>query len=125
MAACVDLFVYGTLMSENLLYSLTRCHFSRREAELTGFARIVPVTGYPYIIPQAKARVRGVLLFRVDCTSLAALDRYEEEGHLYHRRRVEVIVGDAHIPCDVYVGNVAALTARFGRSIADTHLSNS
>lgn len=125
MAACVDLFVYGTLMSENRLYSLTKCHFARREAELAGFERFVPSTGYPYIIPQTKACVRGVLLFGVDSISLAVLDQYEEEGHLYYRHRVEVKVGDAYIPCEVYVGNVKALEARFGRGITDIHLGNS
>src|SRR5262245_22683022 len=113
MTACVDLFVYATLMSEIRLYSLTQRHFPRCGAELPGFERIVPSTGYPYIIPKIKGRVLGILLRDIDPTSLAVLDQYEEEGHLYHRRRVEVIISDARVPCEVYVGNVEALQARF------------
>ncbi|TMA58042.1 MAG: gamma-glutamylcyclotransferase, partial [Deltaproteobacteria bacterium] len=90
MTAEVDLFVYGTLMSESCLYALTERYFPRREAKLSGFERIVPSTGYPYIIPKAGAWVQGLLLLGVDLIALAALDQYESEGVLYHRRRVEV-----------------------------------
>jgi len=58
MAACVDVFVYGTLMDENFLYSLTRCRFLRSEAELAGFERVSPSNGYPYIVPNPN-RVAG------------------------------------------------------------------
>jgi gamma-glutamylcyclotransferase (GGCT)/AIG2-like uncharacterized protein YtfP len=114
MAASIDLFVYGTLMREDCLASLTGRRFPRRKAELSGFERIVPPSGYPYITPKAGARVQGFLLLGVDFTSLAVLDNYEEEGHLYHRRRVEVTAGSLRIPCEVYVGDVEALKARFG-----------
>jgi gamma-glutamylcyclotransferase (GGCT)/AIG2-like uncharacterized protein YtfP len=113
MAACVDLFVYGTLMDERCLFSLTGRSFPRCEAKLPGFERIVPKTGYPYIVPKASACVRGILLSGVDQSSLAILDQYEEEGYLYHRRSVEAVVDGRCLPCETYVGDVKALQAYF------------
>ena len=77
MTAEIDLFVYGTLVSESCLSSLTGRYFPRREAKLSGFERLVPSTGYPYIIPKAGACVQGFLLSGVDPIALAALDQYE------------------------------------------------
>jgi len=111
MADEVDLFVYGTLMNESVLYSLTGRSFARYEAELFGFARFAPENGYPYIVPKPRARVRGILLRQIDPVALAALDRYEEEGRLYHRCRVAVTVDGRQVPCEAYVGNVEALKA--------------
>ena len=113
MTAEIDLFVYGTLMDEGIFYSLTGRHFPRREAELFGFERIIPKNGYPYIIPQSDARVQGFLLSGVDPSTLAILDDYEEEGCLYRRCRVEVLIDRRRMPCVTYVGDVAALTAYF------------
>lgn len=113
MAACVDLFVYGTLMDEDLLYSLTHCRFFRSEAKLAGFEKLSQPNGYPYISPKRDTTVRGLLLHNVDAASLAALDDYEAEGVLYHRCSVEVTVGERRLLCEVYVGDVVALTARF------------
>jgi gamma-glutamylcyclotransferase (GGCT)/AIG2-like uncharacterized protein YtfP len=123
MAACVAVFVYGTLMDEDLLYSLTQCRFSRSEAELAGFERVFPSNGYPYIIPNSNKTVRGIVLLGVDALSLAALDNYEEEGSLYHRHSVTVIARGFLLPCEVYVGDVTALTARF--SLAAPTLASS
>jgi gamma-glutamylcyclotransferase (GGCT)/AIG2-like uncharacterized protein YtfP len=106
----MNLFVYGTLMDEELVYSLTRRRFRRNDAELPGFARFAPPAGYPYILPRAGARVRGILLSGIDPASLAALDRYEDEGTLYRRRRVQAIVRGRPVPCDTYVGAEALLT---------------
>lgn len=125
MAACVDLFVYGTLMNEELLYSLTHCRFSPSEAELAGFERFAPLNGYPYIVPKQGRTVRGLLLHNVDEASLAILDDYEEEGVLYHRRPVEVTVGERRFPCEAYVGDVIALIARFPLTVSSSTLVNS
>ncbi len=109
MAVEVDLFVYGTLMDESVLYSLTGRRFPRREAELLGFERLIPNNGYPYIIPNSGARVQGILLSGIDPSALVALDHYEDEGYLYHRRQVEVTVEGRRVPCETYVGDVQAL----------------
>ena len=105
------LFVYGTLMNESILHSLTGRFFPRSEAELSGFERFTPDHGYPYIVPNPRTRVRGILLIGIDQVALSALDHYEEEGHLYHRCRVEVTVSSRRVSCETYVGNVEALEA--------------
>ena len=99
----VALFVYGTLMDEERLEQLTGRRFSRQRAALEGFARVVAAHGYPTIVPQAGARVEGVLIEDVDAASLAALDVYEDEGRLYARRPAEVLVDGERVPCEVYV----------------------
>jgi gamma-glutamylcyclotransferase (GGCT)/AIG2-like uncharacterized protein YtfP len=111
MAGEVDLFVYGTLMNESVLHSLTGRSFPRYEAELSGFERFAPENCYPYIVPNPRAWVHGFLLTQIDQAALAALDCYEEEGRLYHRCRVEVIVDGRRVPCETYVGNAKALKA--------------
>jgi len=111
MAAEVDLFVYGTLMNESRLSSLTRYHFVRQEAELSGFERSVLPTGYAYILPKAGARIQGFLLSGINPISLAILDRYEEEGNPYHRRQVEITVGGRRVSCETCVRKVEALKA--------------
>ncbi len=108
------LFVYGTLMSEAHLYSLTGRRFPRRRARLEGYERILPNQGYPYVVPKAGGQVEGFLLDDVDAASLRTLDAYEDEGHLYLRRPAEVIAAGRRWPCETYVGNVDALRAQFG-----------
>ena len=99
----VALFVYGTLMDEERLEQLTGRRFSRQRAALEDFARVVAAHGYPTIVPQAGARVEGVLVEDVDAASLAALDVYEDTGRLYARRPAEVLVDGERVPCEVYV----------------------
>jgi len=99
----VALFVYGTLMDEERLELLTGRRFSRRRAALEGFARVVAAHGYPTVVPQAGARVEGVLVEDVDAASLAALDAYEDAGRLYARRPAEVLVDGERVPCEVYL----------------------
>jgi gamma-glutamylcyclotransferase (GGCT)/AIG2-like uncharacterized protein YtfP len=99
----VALFVYGTLTDEERLEQLTGRRFPRRRATLEGFARVVAEHGYPTIVPQAGARVEGVLVEDVDAASLAALDAYEDAGRLYARRPAEILVDGERVPCDVYV----------------------
>src|SRR5689334_16093192 len=88
------LFVYGTLLDEARLAELTGRRFPRRPARLEGYARIAPPGGYPYVVPRAGAVVSGVVIDDIDAASLRALDRYEDEGRLYVRRRVVAVLAD-------------------------------
>jgi gamma-glutamylcyclotransferase (GGCT)/AIG2-like uncharacterized protein YtfP len=97
------LFVYGTLIDESRLEALTGRRFPRRPATLDGFARRALPAGHPTVERRADARVDGFLVEDVDAASLAALDRYEDEGRLYRRCPVEVIVDGARVACEVYV----------------------
>ncbi len=56
MERVVNLFVYGTLMSEEYLYSLTGRRFRRREAELPGMNESFPT---PVILISSLTLGRG------------------------------------------------------------------
>jgi len=103
------LFVYGTLMSESVMRSLTGRGFPRRRATLMGYGRGVSDIGYAFVAPRTGARVDGLLIEGLDGESLRRLDRYEDEGRLYLRRPVEVLADGARVACETYVGNLAVL----------------
>jgi len=105
-AGCVRLFVYGTLVDERQLATVTGRAFPRRPATLPGFARLDG--RYPYVVPRAGGLVHGFVLDGIDATALAALDAYEEEGRLYDRRRAEVVVDGERVACEVYLGRDVA-----------------
>ena len=106
------LFVYGTLMSEELMRSLTGRGFPHRPATLIGYQRGISDAGYPFIVPSPGARVEGLLVERIDSESLRRLDLYEDEGRLYLRRTVDVLVDGACVRCEAYVGNLGVLRPR-------------
>jgi len=114
----VALFVYGTLMDDARLESVTGQRFARRAARLEGFERVAPARGYPYVVPRAGARVDGHLIENVDAASLRRLDTYEDEGRLYLRRPVEVVVGGERVACETYVGDADQHQRRF-RTMTD------
>ena len=107
------LFVYGTLMDGERVRTLTGRVLPSRPARLQGYERIVPTGSYPYVVPRTGRHVDGLLLEDVDDDALRALDRYEDEGRLYVRRAVEVIVEGRRVACETYVG--AAIRAACGR----------
>ena len=101
-------------MDDACLEGVTGRRFARRPARLEGFERIAPARGYPYIVPRIDAHVDGHLIEPVDAASLRKLDTYEEEGRLYVRRPVEVLVDGTQVACETYVGNADAHRRRFG-----------
>ena len=98
------LFVYGTLLDDARVEAVTGRRFPRRTARLEGYERIAPNGGYPYIVARAGSVVDGALLDDVDAASLRALDTYEDEGRLYVRRAVTVVVDGEPVACETYVG---------------------
>ena len=99
----MDLFVYGTLMEDDLVHGLTGRRFRKEPAVLTGYRKIVPPGGHPQIVPAADSQVDGFVLRDVDADALEIFDRYEDEGRLYRRTNVTVIVAGAPQPAAVYV----------------------
>lgn len=94
-----DLFVYGMLMSEDLLEALTGRRFETCPAVLHGFERLrVVKEGYPEfpgLVRREGVSVEGVLVRQVDEESLVRLDRFEEvETDLFRRGRVRVVDRD-------------------------------
>jgi gamma-glutamylcyclotransferase (GGCT)/AIG2-like uncharacterized protein YtfP len=108
------LFVYGTLTDPAQVQRVTGRDLRRRPAVLDDFVRREPPGAYPWIEPEPGARVDGWLLDGVDADVLAALDAYEDEGRLYHRRPVVVTAGGRRVACETYVG-VPAVLARVRR----------
>ncbi|MBI3329368.1 MAG: gamma-glutamylcyclotransferase [Nitrospinae bacterium] len=108
----INLFVYGTLVDPQRVKALAGKQFARVAATLEGFERMVPDTGYPYILPKPGAAVSGFLLKHLDAVSLNRLDRYEAEGDLYLRQEVEVLVAGQPVHAMTYVGHSIRALAR-------------
>ena len=106
----MNLFVYGTLMEDDVVAQLTGRRFRKDPAVLAGYRRVVPEGGFPFIVPQPDAVVEGFLLHELDEGAVQLLDRYEDEGHLYRRTAVVVSAGGRRQSCMTYVGCAAALT---------------
>lgn len=88
----MKLFVYGTLLDDDLVAQLTGRRFPKRVAVLAGYRKHIPVGGYPYVVADDGAAVEGLVLDDVDAEALQAFDRYEDAGSLYHRLEVAVTV---------------------------------
>jgi gamma-glutamylcyclotransferase (GGCT)/AIG2-like uncharacterized protein YtfP len=115
----IHLFVYGTLTDPERVTALTGKQFERVDATLSGFERVNFPLGYPFILPNSGAVVRGVLLLNIDPASLVQLDAYEAEGDLYRRQGVMVQVGDRRVAAVTYVGHAirALVTPRQPESL--------
>ena len=112
-----NLFVYGTLMDDANVRSLTGRLFPKEPAILWNFERIVPNRGYPYIVRKDGASVSGVVLKEVDRDSMFRLDQYESEGDLYERVLVPLEVKQGIVDAHVYVGRPETLKAHYGEDI--------
>ncbi len=96
------LFVYGTLMDDGVICALTGRRFPKKPAVLSGYRKVVPDGGYPYIVPDADAVTDGFVILGLDDEALRILDRYEDEGCLYRRIEVVATVDDRPLPCMAY-----------------------
>jgi gamma-glutamylcyclotransferase (GGCT)/AIG2-like uncharacterized protein YtfP len=109
----VRLFVYGTLMEPARVERVTGRRFAGRPATLHGWTRTIASHGYPVIHPSPDDMVDGIVLDGLDTAALRALDAYEDEGRLYLRRQVTVLVGAESIPCETYVGHTSSSRSRY------------
>jgi gamma-glutamylcyclotransferase (GGCT)/AIG2-like uncharacterized protein YtfP len=109
----VRLFVYGTLMEPACVEQVTGRRFAGRLATLHGWTRTIASHGYPVIHPSSDDTVDGIVLDGLDTPALRALDVYEDEGGLYLRRQVTVLVGGEAIPCETYVGHRSSSRSRY------------
>lgn len=86
------LFVYGTLLSHNSHnFLLNGCKFIGK-AILEGFG-LYKVSWYPAILPKENSKVLGEV-YQIDPSTLKKIDEFEDEGELYKRKEVEVILND-------------------------------
>ena len=80
----MNLFAYGTLMDEEIMYRICGCRYPRQEAFLPGYIRrTIRAEVYPGIIPASGGTVDGILYFGLTNAAWDQLDRYE--GDLYLR----------------------------------------
>jgi gamma-glutamylcyclotransferase (GGCT)/AIG2-like uncharacterized protein YtfP len=104
----MELFVYGTLMDDRVVASLTGQHLRKEPAALRGYRRVLPAVGYPYIMTDAQGVVDGFVLHNVGAEALRAFDKYEDEGRLYRRTEVVINVAGREEPAWTYVGVLAS-----------------
>lgn len=83
------LFVYGSLMNSEVLFSLLNRTFTMKKAKLSGY-QCLAVTGvcYPGVRPRKGGVVVGALISGLDQQHLNILDQFE--GGQYQRVEVEV-----------------------------------
>ena len=99
----MKLFVYGTLMNPNTVKRLTGKSPTYEKAFLIGYEKYS--IGYiPYIIKNKDSKVEGLLITNLDEKDLKKIDRYEGEGYLYTRKKVEVTTENGKERVYVYVG---------------------
>jgi gamma-glutamylcyclotransferase (GGCT)/AIG2-like uncharacterized protein YtfP len=100
----VNLFVYGSLADSRHLRNLLGREYGYTSATLPGFARVENRQFFTYIVPAEGGEVRGFVV-ALPQEKLARLDAYEQEGGLYRRRPVRVLLADgSELVCQAYVG---------------------
>ncbi len=96
-------FVYGTLLNDEVFDALIKTSVAKRSANLVGYKR-VKVVGevYPAIRPDGGGIVQGTLICGLKAEDLKSLDHYE--GSYYKRVSVEVsLPNNDKRACETYV----------------------
>jgi gamma-glutamylcyclotransferase (GGCT)/AIG2-like uncharacterized protein YtfP len=98
-----NVFVYGSLMFEEVWERIIKRRYTRHDAKLSGYKRL-DVKGqlYPGLIKSNNSQVDGAVYLGIKSKDILALDRFE--GKYYKRMPVRVTVdrvGD--VRADVYV----------------------
>ena len=98
-----NIFVYGTLLNEEILKRLLNCVPQMDNATLHGFKRVqVEGEAYPAIRPDSESLVNGAVLYDISDHQLLILDDYE--SFHYQRKKVDVVLIDNRsIKCQTYV----------------------
>lgn len=85
----VNLFTYGSLMCDDIMFAVVNCQLEKRNAILNGFYRSkVRNEEYPGITPQSETQVNGVLYLDLPEAAIEQLDVFE--GEYYDRQDVLV-----------------------------------
>jgi gamma-glutamylcyclotransferase (GGCT)/AIG2-like uncharacterized protein YtfP len=98
-----DLFVYGSLMLDEVWDRLIRSKHQKLDATVYDFSRYT-VTGevYPGLRYKLHGKVHGVLVRGLNQKELKAIDRFE--GHYYTRKRIVADVdGFGKVSCETYL----------------------
>ena len=91
-----NLFTYGTLMCEDIMYEVSGYHLLHKPGILRGYSRrSVMGEYYPAIMPDKEATVSGLIYFNLPGSAWDRLDRFE--GEMYERLLVPVESNDRSI----------------------------
>ena len=114
----MNFFAYGTLMNRTYLKTVCGKNFKFKKAVLNHYQKYASESGYPYVVEKENTKVEGVVYYDVDKESFEKIDKYECEGDLYIRRKVEVALEDGkELEAYVYIGNIYNLRRTFGDRI--------
>jgi len=97
-----DLFVYGTLLFDEVVQAVTDRGFRSVPARLRGYVRCAIIRDgrhepYPACRPEPPGVISGRLLFDVDDRSMNLIDRFESEPPDYECRPVLVECDDGQL----------------------------
>lgn len=97
-----DLFVYGTLLFDEVVRALTGRTFPTVPASVTGYIRRAVERpdgreAYPAITPEPQGTVRGRVLRGVDAMSMRRIDAYEMDPPDYRLETVPVEYEDGDV----------------------------
>lgn len=84
------LFVYGSLLSSNSHHHLLEGSNFIGRAILENYG-LYKIAWYPGIVPKEGSKVLGEV-YEIDENTLKKIDEFEEEGSLYKREKVKVIL---------------------------------
>lgn len=108
-----NLFVYGSLMREEVIKRYINRVPESEEAILRGWSRIFEPTfrPYPFLVKDASGKVNGLCYFDLSDEEIKKLDKYESCEHdLYRREKVVVEVKTdetaEEVQAEVYVGGI-------------------
>ena len=99
----MKLFVYGTLMNPRVVKRLTGKNPEYEKAFLVGYKKY-HMDFIPYIVRNKNSKVEGLVIKNLDEDDLKKIDRYEGEGYLYTREKVEIITENNIEEAYVYIG---------------------
>lgn len=85
----INLFTYGSLMCDDIMFAVVNCQLERSNAVLKDYYRSkVHNEEYPGIIPQSDSQVDGVIYLDLPEAAIEQLDVFE--GEYYDRRGVRI-----------------------------------
>ena len=89
------LFVYGSLMNDEVTQALLQCPLVREPATLKGFQRVgVKGASYPGIFAKANEQVAGLVISGLTADQWQRLDEFEGEYYARNLVSVELTSGE-------------------------------
>lgn len=88
-----NIFVYGSLMFDDIWNRVVKRHYEKQKAVLPGYRRLsVKGENYPGLVKSFNSSVEGVIYFAVTAQDIKRLDKFE--GRYYRKIPVTVVCED-------------------------------